>query len=73
MSIRSRIGDFLFHLLFPQQAALLDACHDQLVDSAVACEQAREAMMEANTTLGSLRETIETAAAFNMRMNGSEV
>jgi hypothetical protein len=73
MSIRSRIGDFLFRLLFPQQAALLDDCHDQLVDTAVACEQAREAMMEANTALNNLRETIKTAAAFDMRLNGSEV
>ena len=73
MSIRSRIGDFMFHLLFPQQAALLDACHDQLVDSAVACQQAREAMMEANTALKSLEEAIKTAAAFDMRLNGSEV
>ena len=73
MSIRSRIGDFLFRLLFPQQAALLDACHDQLVDAAVACEQAREAMMGATTALNSLRETLETASAFDMRLNGSEV
>jgi hypothetical protein len=73
MSIRSRIGDFLFHLLFPQQAALLDACHDQLVDSAIACQQAREAMVEANTALNNLGETIKTVAAFDMRLNGSEV
>ncbi len=73
MSIRSRIGDFLFRLMFPQQADLLDTCHDQLVDSAIACEQAREAMMEVNATINGLRETIKTASAFAMRLNGSEV
>ena len=73
MSIRSRIGDFLFRLLFPHQAALLDACHDQLVDTAVACEQAREAMMGAATAVNNLRETFDTAKDFSMRMNGSEV
>lgn len=73
MFIRSRIGDFLFRLLFPQQADLLDACHDQLVDAAVACEQAREAMMGANAALHDLRKEVISAVAFDMRLNGSEV
>ena len=73
MSIRSRIGDFLFRLLFPHQAALLDACHDQLCDAAVACQQAKEAVEEVEAALHSFGETLKTAQAFSMRMNGSEV
>ena len=73
MSIRSRIGDFLFRLFFPNQAALLDACYDQLCDAAVSCQQAKEAVEEVETVLHRLGETIKTAQAFSMRMNGSEV
>lgn len=73
MPIRSRIGDFLFRLFFPHQAALLDACHDQLCDAAVACQQAKEAVEEVEAALDRLGETIKTTQAFSMRMNGSEV
>jgi hypothetical protein len=59
MSIRSRLGDFLFDFLFPSKAAVLEAAEDQLVDAALACERARIATAEVANALYHFRATID--------------
>lgn len=73
MSIRSRIGDFLFALLFPRQAKALEEVEDQLVDSAVACERARVAALDAQQAIADFRPAMEATRDLAMRVTRTGV
>ena len=70
MTIRSRIGDWLFRALFPAQAALIETAEDELVDAALAHARTRQALDDAKQALAETRSLLETTRTLVARLTG---
>lgn len=59
MTIRSRIGDYLFRVLFPEQARALDNVEVELVQAATTSLRAKAAVDDARRAVTELRHAMD--------------
>lgn len=73
MTIRSRIGDYLFRLLFPNQADALERMEDELVDAAVASIRAKSAVDDTRLALSGVKDVLDSTRDLVARLTGPGV
>ena len=73
MTIRSRIGDYLFRALFPNQAAALDFAEDAITDAAIAQVRAQAAVDATRRALAEVRPVLDNTRDLVARLLGPGV
>jgi hypothetical protein len=73
VTIRSRIGDYLFRALFPTQARVLDNVEVELIEAATASLRAKAAADAAHLASAGTRQVLEDIRGLVMRAAGPGV